>query len=54
LKAFRIAAGLTRQQLAARLGVHPETVAKWERGKTRPITESIDRLRSLFPGPVKP
>jgi transcriptional regulator with XRE-family HTH domain len=54
LKAARIAGGLTRRQVAARIGVHPETVAKWERGETRPTTESIDRLRALFPRLVEP
>lgn len=36
LKAARTAAGLTRRQLAARLGVHPGTLAEWERGESRP------------------
>ena len=50
LKAARIAAGLTRRQLAARLGVHPGTVAEWERGKKRPGPQSSDRLSWLLPG----
>ncbi len=37
LKAARVSAGLTRRQLATRLGVHPGTVAEWERGEARPI-----------------
>ena len=44
LKAARIAAGLTRRQLAARLGVHPGTVAEWERGEARPIRALQQRL----------
>jgi transcriptional regulator with XRE-family HTH domain len=36
LKAARVAAGLTRRQLAALLGAHPGTVAEWERGDARP------------------
>ena len=36
LKAARIAAGLTRRQLATRLGAHAGTVAEWERGDARP------------------
>ena len=48
LKAARIASGLTRRQLAARIGVHPETVAEWERGEARPISTSGHRLRVLL------
>jgi transcriptional regulator with XRE-family HTH domain len=50
LKAVRIAAGLTRRQLAAQLGVHPGTVAEWERGEARPIRVLQQRLRA-FLGP---
>lgn len=48
LKAARIAAGLTRRQLATRIGVHPGTVAEWERGEARPISASGQRLRVLL------
>ena len=44
LKAARIAAGLTRRQLAARLGVHPGTVAEWERGESAPSKDHRHRL----------
>ncbi len=46
LKAARMAAGLTRRQLATRLGVHPGTVAEWERGTAAPIRLSQKRLRA--------
>jgi transcriptional regulator with XRE-family HTH domain len=48
LKATRIAAGLTRRQLAAGLGVHPGTVAEWERGEARPVRTSQARLKALL------
>ena len=44
LKAARIAAGMTRRQLAERLCSHPATVAKWERGEAEPMTEFHKRL----------
>lgn len=47
LRAARIAAGLTRRQLAARIGVHPGTVAEWERGETRPVKALRDRLKAF-------
>jgi len=37
LKAARIGAGLTRRQLAAKLGIHPGTLAEWERGEAKPL-----------------
>jgi transcriptional regulator with XRE-family HTH domain len=48
LKAARIAAGLTRRQLAVRLGVHAGTVAEWERGEARPAKVSRGRIRSTL------
>jgi len=48
LKAARIAAGLTRRQLATRIGVHPGTVAEWERGEAQPISASGQRVRVLL------
>jgi transcriptional regulator with XRE-family HTH domain len=48
LKAARIAAGLTRRQLATRLGVHLATVAKWERGDAQPSRRFHDEIDALF------
>ena len=48
LKAARIAAGLTRRQLAARLKVHPGTVAEWERGEARPVRAAGQCLTKLL------
>jgi transcriptional regulator with XRE-family HTH domain len=48
LRAARVAAGLTRRQLAARLGVHPGTVAEWERGDVQPLESSVEWLRALL------
>ena len=45
LKAARVASGLTRRQLAALLGIHPGTVAEWERGDARPSRRLRDRIR---------
>jgi transcriptional regulator with XRE-family HTH domain len=53
LKAARVAAGLTRRQLAARIGVHPGAVAEWERGKKRPGRRSAGRLNELLPGTME-
>ena len=45
LKAARTNAGLTRRQFAAKTGVHPGTVAKWERGEARPVLKPRRRLQ---------
>jgi transcriptional regulator with XRE-family HTH domain len=37
LRARRLEAGLTQRRLARRLGVTPETVCRWEQGRTRPL-----------------
>jgi transcriptional regulator with XRE-family HTH domain len=47
LKAARIAAGLTRRQLAAQIGVHPGTVAEWERGEARPVKALRERIEAF-------
>lgn len=43
LRSLRKRAGLSQAALAARLGVAPNTVARWERGE-RAISEPIARL----------
>ena len=48
LKAARVAAGLTRQQLAYRLGAHRGTVAKWERGDAHPSGRLRGEIKALF------
>jgi len=48
LKAARVAAGLTRRQLAAMIRVHPGTVAEWERGEANPLKMMRDRLCAVL------
>ena len=43
LRRLRTRAGLTQAALAAKLGVAPNTVARWERNE-RAITEPMTRL----------
>jgi putative transcriptional regulator len=45
--------GCTQAALAARLGVAPNTVARWERDEVR-ITEPMVRLLRLVVGAVPP
>jgi transcriptional regulator with XRE-family HTH domain len=49
LRRLRKRLGLTQRELAARVGVTPTTVARWERGEVR-ITEPMSRLLRLLAG----
>jgi transcriptional regulator with XRE-family HTH domain len=44
LKAHRLAAGLSRRQLAHLAGRHRETIAAYEQGKRRPKLDSVRNL----------
>lgn len=45
---LRERAGLTKKQLAERLGVDISTVCKWETGENRPMADGILHLAELF------
>lgn len=51
LERTRTAAGLSRGDVAAAIGVHPQTVAAWELEGARPGRAYIDRLCDLFKCP---
>ena len=48
LKMFRIKEGLTQENLAEKLGVSRQAVAKWERGETLPDIENCIALAEIF------
>lgn len=48
LKNLRKTAGITQQELADRLNVHPQTVSKWERGLSEPDISQLGDLASAF------
>lgn len=48
LKARRTAAGLTQAELAAKLGLRPQTVSKWETGVCAPDLDYLNRLCALY------
>ena len=45
LKSLREREGVSRTDLASKLGVSPDTVAQWERGKRRPNGSALRLLR---------
>ena len=48
LKMFRTESGLTQEELAEKLGVSRQAVAKWERGESIPDVESCVKLAEIY------
>lgn len=48
LKMRRKAAGMTQQDLAARLFVHQTAVAGWENGRAQPSIDKLLKLSEIF------
>ncbi len=53
IRQLRQARTWTQADLADRLGVHPWTVAAWERGQAAPRRQRRQRLADLFGVPVE-
>lgn len=49
---LREKAGLTKKQLADKLGVDISTVCKWETGENRPMADGLLQLSELFGCPI--
>lgn len=52
LKLYRSRMGLTQEEVAARVGVSRQAVAKWEKGDTLPDLESCVKLADLYEVPL--
>ena len=48
VRAARIAAGLSRKQLGAVLGVVNSTIGNWERGKAHPRPDMLERIKEVL------
>ncbi len=48
LKMYRKQCGFTQEEIAEKLGVSRQAVAKWERGETQPDIESCIKLADLY------
>lgn len=48
LQAARINAGLKQTDVARELGVTPETISRWEQGKSFPNVPQISKLERLY------
>ena len=48
LKALRINAGLDQKKAAQVLGITPETLSNWERGKSFPTVPQITAIENLY------
>lgn len=49
---LRKSAKLSQSQLASMIGVGDNAVSRWENGKSKPTTESLQKLSALFKVPV--
>ena len=50
----RIAAGMTQQELAKRVGVRPETISRLESAKHLPRIETMERIDRVLPALKRP
>jgi DNA-binding XRE family transcriptional regulator len=48
LEAARVNAGLTQKEAADALGVSNHTVMSWEKGKSLPKVDQIDKICELY------
>lgn len=48
LKALRVNLGLDQKTAADKLGVTPETLSNWERGKSFPNVPQITKIENLY------
>ena len=53
LKLYRTRAGLTQEEVAERIGVSRQAVAKWEKGETLPDIANCIALADLFRVPLE-
>jgi putative transcriptional regulator len=50
---FRAESGMSRKELADRVGVHPQTIGYLERGDYKPSLDLAMRIAELFAVPVE-
>lgn len=48
IRAARIAAGMTQQQLADALGIAQQSVARWEAGEREPRVSTLRRIAAVL------
>ncbi len=48
LKAIRVNKGLTQKEAAGLLGITPETLGKWENGKSFPDVPNIQKIEKTY------
>lgn len=48
LAAARVNAGLKQNEAAEKLQITPETLSRWEKGKSFPNVEQINRIEKLY------
>lgn len=53
IKSYRIRAGMTQEELAERLGVSNKLVWSWEKNRTEPKPEAVQKMLQIFDIDIK-
>lgn len=48
LRNARLEVGLTAEEAAQKVGVHPNSLLMWERGETEPLGKSLLKLSEIY------
>ena len=48
MKAERARLGLSAEEAAAKIGVHYNSLLRWESGETEPVLENLEKMSQLY------
>lgn len=48
MKAERARSGMTAEEVAKKIGVHPNAVLRWEAGEAEPMASNLVKLSTLY------
>ena len=48
MKAERARLGLSAKEVAQRIGVHPNSLLRWESGEAEPVLDNLEKLSALY------
>lgn len=48
MKAERARLGLSAEEAAEKIGVHPNSLRRWESGEAEPVIENLERMAGFY------